>query len=125
MSEPYGKELILDIWDADPRRFTRTNIQHFLATLCDRIEMQRADLHFWDYEGASAATYRKAPAHLKGTSAVQFITTSNVTIHTLDELRRVYLNVFSCKDFTANDAIEVALRYFGGHVVQVSFLERK
>ena len=120
----YGKELILDIWDADPRRFTRPEIKRFMATLCDKIQMERAELHFWDYQGAPEA-YRKAPEHLQGTSAVQFITTSTIVIHALDTLRRVYLNVFSCKDFVAADVTKVALRHFGGHVVKVSFLGRK
>ena len=94
----YGKELIIDIHDCDTANFTRKGLDKFFKELCRKIDMQMGERFFWDYEG-EPEEYKKAPAHLKGISAVQFIMTSNITIHTLDELQRVYLNIFSCKDF--------------------------
>ena len=40
----------------------------------------------------------------KGTSAVQFILTSTIVIHTLDLMNAVYVNVFSCKEFDTEKA---------------------
>jgi len=107
----YGKELILDMHKCDPTTFTRKSIKRFFVTMCYTIDMQREDLYFWDYKGQKKK-YKKAPAHLKGTSAVQFIKTSNMTIHCLDELKAVYLNIFSCKEFSKKKAIKLASNWF-------------
>lgn len=120
----YGKELILDIHEIqNTHLFNRKDLKKFFIKLCKEINMVRQDLHFWDYEGLPKQ-YVKAPAHLKGTSAVQFIKTSNVTVHTLDELKRVYLNIFSCKSFNARKAKKFCLNWFGGKVVNEHVMER-
>ncbi len=117
---PYGMELILDLHDCDPAMFTRKNLTQYFADLCTLLEMQRGPLHFWDYDG-HAKLKEEAPAHLKGTSAVQFISTSNITIHTLDDLRRVYINIFTCREFEPALALEFTMDYFNagwcGHTV--------
>ena len=73
--------------------------------------MERCELYFWDDEGLPPEECQTEP-HLKGTSAIQFIMTSNVTIHTLDILKRVYLNIFSCKDFEPNEVEFWAMNWF-------------
>ena len=60
--------------------------------------MERCKLCWWDDHGVSREEQQTEP-HLKGTTAIQFIMTSNIVIHTLDILKAVYLNVFSCKEF--------------------------
>jgi len=86
--------------------------------------MECEDLFFWDYEG-SPEEYEKAPPHLKGTSAVQFIKTSNITVHTLDTLRRVYINLFSCTAFDSEVVVNFSAIYFRGSIVSKTLLERK
>lgn len=122
--EPYGQECILDVHDIDPDVvFARSDIEDFCVGLCDMLGMVREDLVLWDYEGAPEE-YKKAPAHLKGTSAVQFIRTSNITIHSLDELKRLYLNVFSCKPFDASAIRDFVRRWTGGTIVNFTVLTR-
>ena len=108
----YGKELILDLHGCDPKNFTRARIQEFLERLCARIGMTAEDLHFWDDLDTPEAE-RETEPHLVGTSAIQFIKTSNITIHTLDLLQRVYINIFSCKEFDSDDAARFSVRFFG------------
>lgn len=120
---PYGFELILDIHGCNPERFNREDIGEFLTKLCELIDMERENLHFWDYEGEEEE-YKKAPDHLKGTSAVQFIKTSTIVIHTLDVLKRIYINVFSCKPFDPKVARSFIVEYFEGHVVGRNFISR-
>jgi S-adenosylmethionine/arginine decarboxylase-like enzyme len=120
----YGKELILDIHNCDVSKFNRKDIEAYLVELCDEvIDMERADLHWWDYED-QPEEYDKAPAHLKGISCVQFIMTSNITIHTLDELGIIYLNIFSCKDFVADDVIDFTKGWFSGEVIKSTVVDR-
>jgi len=122
--KPYGKELILDIHECNvPLAFPRRDIENFFIQLCEKIDMERCELFWWDYAD-EPEEYKKAPPHLKGISAVQFIKTSNITIHILDELKKVYLNIFSCKNFNTNEAANFALLYFGGKTLHSTTLER-
>jgi S-adenosylmethionine/arginine decarboxylase-like enzyme len=74
--------------------------------------MERADLHFWDDVGVPVAD-RQTDPKTKGTSAVQFILTSTVVVHTLDLLATVYVNIFSCKRFNTDEAAAFAAQWFG------------
>ena len=122
-SEPYGYSLSLDIHGCDPRRFTRKGIKRFLNHLCLEIDMKREKLVFWDYKWHPRAR-QKAPPHLKGTSLVQFISTSSIVIHTLDDMKRMYVDLFSCKPLDAQAAEAIFLGWFGGEVVQSHKMER-
>lgn len=116
--DSYGKEVIIDLYDCDIRRFNRKNIKNYLKLLCNLIDMEREDLHFWDYENTDLTQEEldSLPDHLVGTSAVQFIKTSDVVIHTLDRLGAVLLNVFSCKDFESELVVEFSKMFFKGKV---------
>lgn len=117
MKEPYGFELILDLHMCDVSMFTRKSIRRYLKKLCDEIIfMERADLHWWDYNGIPRKQYEKLPSHLKGTSVVQFIMTSTITIHTLDDLQKVFINIFSCKVFNTDIARDFSARWFNGKI---------
>ena len=123
MSTPYGKELILDLHNCDASKFNRRDLVEFFEELCDKINMERCELFWWDDEGLPPEECQTEP-HLKGTSAVQFIMTSNITIHTLDLLGAAYINVFSCKDFDAAKATQFCETWFRGRVVASHSIER-
>lgn len=122
-SKPYGKELILDLHGCDSGTFTRKSIKKYFVELCKRIEMQPCKLTWWD-DFRVPKEERQTEPHLKGTSAVQFIATSSVVIHTLDLLGNVYLNIFSCKDFDHEVAGTLSEKWFGGHAVNFHLIER-
>lgn len=109
----YGKELILDIHECRYLPMNRTQLTDLCQDLCKEIDMVAEDIYFWDYQDDPEG-YENAEPHLKGTSVVQFLRTSNITIHTLDELNRVYINVFSCKDFDHSYAKTWIEAAFGG-----------
>ena len=108
----YGQELILDLHDCDAQRFTREAIERYFATLCELIDMERCDLHFWDDVGVPENEQQTDPK-TKGTSAVQFILTSTIVVHTLDLMKAVYVNIFSCKEFDTDEAAEFTANWFG------------
>ena len=120
----YGKELILDIHECDVSKFNRKDIEIYLKNLCELISMSREDLYFWDYKGDPAG-YEKAPDHLKGVSCIQFITTSNITIHALDVLKKIFINIFSCKNFDSKIARDFTRDYFDGIVFNRCEVERE
>ena len=107
----YGKELILDLHGCDSSRFTRPAIKEFCSELCKLIDMERCDLHFWDDVGVHEDEQQTDPK-TKGTSAVQFILTSTIVIHTLDLMNAVYVNIFSCKEFDVDKAAAFTAEWF-------------
>ncbi len=123
MKKNYGKELILDLHNCDPKKFNRKIIGKYFREVCDLIDMQRCELFWWDDHGLPPEQCQTEP-HLKGTSAVQFIMTSNITIHTLDIMKNVYLNIFSCKDFDASAAKKFSEKFFGGKAVNFKIVDR-
>jgi len=120
----FGKELIIDLHNCAGLPTTRDELRRFFKRLCDEVlDMERADLHFWDYEDDPEG-YDAAADHLKGISACQFISTSNIVIHTVDVQKKVFLNVFSCKNFEGTKVIEFAKDWFRGELVGSHILPR-
>ena len=119
----YGKELILDLHNCNPKKFNRKDIETYFTILCDNIDMEKCELFFWDDVDVPENEKQTEP-HLKGTSAVQFIMTSNITIHTLDLLGKVYLNIFSCKDFRSSIVKEFSELWFEGEIVNAVAVTR-
>lgn len=122
MRENYGKELILDLHECNPEKFTKPLLRKFFKELCKLIDMKAMQLNFWEYKDPEE--YAKAPPHLKGISAVQFIETSNVTLHALEDMKCVYLNIFSCKDFETVQAMDFCQKYFEGVCVNTKTIDR-
>ena len=119
----YGIELILDLHDCDPSTFNRRSLRNYFKELCITIDMKRAKLCWWDDYRLPLEQQQTLP-HLKGTSAVQFIMTSSIVIHTLDLLSAVYINIFSCKDFDAELAKEFSENWFKGKIASSHVIKR-
>ena len=85
--------------------------------------MEREKLCWWD-DLHTPTEEKETEPHLKGTTAIQFIKTSNITIHTLDLLKNVYLNVFSCKYFDHREVIQFSKKWFEGIIVKETIIER-
>lgn len=111
-TKSYGQELILDLHGCDITTFTREVIEQYFIELCDLIDMERHDLHFWDDVGVPEDEQQTDPK-TKGTSAVQFILTSTIVIHTLDLMKAAYINIFSCKEFDTEEAANFTIKWFG------------
>ena len=125
----YGKEVMFDMYRCDVTKFNRRDLRKFFNRLVKLLDMKKGDLHFWDDVGVPKAE-RQTDPKTKGTSAVrastkdtskvavQFILTSNITIHCLPLLERVYINIFSCKDFDTADARRFCQGWLGAFTVR-------
>ena len=120
----YGTELILDLHECDASRFTRQGIESFFEKLCELINMEQCDLHFWDDVGVPVDEQQTDPK-TKGTSAVQFILTSTIVVHTLEFLKTVYVNVFSCKAFDTDEAANFVAAWFSSGDWTASVVTRR
>ena len=119
----YGKELIIDLHNCNPSTFTRKSLKQYFIKLCKLIDMKRAKLTWWDDYNVPEEERQTEP-HLKGTSAVQFIMTSSIVIHTLDLMGTVYINIFSCKPFDAKVAKKFTENWFNGNIVNSHEIDR-
>jgi len=119
----YGKELILDLHNCDVSKFNRKYLKKYFKEICLLIEMEPCKLCWWDDQGVPIES-QQTLAHAKGTTAIQFILTSNITIHTLDILKNVYVNIFSCKEFDEKVAEKFTKEWFSGEVVNSLTINR-
>ncbi len=121
--KPYGYELIMDLHGCDVSTFNRTSLDNYFEEVCKAIDMKRCELYFWDDVGLPPEKRQTLP-HTKGTSAVQFILTSTIVVHTLDILSTVYVNIFTCKPFERKVAEELTKEWFGANGCRTHFIER-
>ena len=115
----YGCELImeiegcdLDITDAEKK------CEEFVARLCEKIAMKRfGDFQYYDFGHAKSKT--------SGPSFVQLIETSSIVGHVSNYWDgTLYLDLFTCKDFDPQVAIDFTREFFGARVAFGVFLER-
>jgi len=121
--KPYGYELILDLHGCDACTFNRESLDTYFENLCKAIDMVKCERYWWDDVGVPEEEQQTSP-HTKGTSAVQFILTSTIVIHTLDELQAVYVNIFSCKAFDEKMAEQITKKWFSAKECRTHFIER-
>ena len=119
----YGWELILDLHECNPAKFTRDHLECYFTELCDLIDMEKCEVHFWDDVGVPPEERQTSP-HTKGTSAVCFILTSTIVVHTLDDLKAVYVNIFSCKSFDPDQASDFTKAWFEADSLTPTFIQR-
>lgn len=130
----YGYELILDLHNCDLSRFEGSffgfrfiMMRHFLRSyckvLCKSIHMEACKLTFWN-DRYTLPWRRETNPKTKGTSAVQFIITSNITIHYLSKLNAAYINVFSCKSFDPAIVEHITKLWFNTEECTARFIER-
>src|ERR1700680_425291 len=122
-SKHYGLELALDLHGCDVATFSRVSIDNYFTQLCELIDMEKCEVHFWDDVGVLPEEQQTLP-HTKGTSAVCFILTSSIVVHTLDLLEAVYVNIFSCKAFDPDAAARFTQEWFGAGSCSTRFVER-
>ncbi len=119
----YGFELIMDLHGCDVGKFKRKSLDEYFDKVCKAIDMEKCERYWWDDVGVTEEERQTSP-HTKGTSAVQFILTSTIVVHTLDLLKAVYINIFSCKTFDEKVAEQVTKEWFGAKECRTRFIER-
>jgi len=120
----YGSEVIIDLSGADVTKFNRKDIGEFFNRLCiDILDVEVCDRHFWDDVGVPPEEHQTDPK-TKGTTAIQFLLFSNVTIHTLDLLGMVYINIFVCRKFDIRKSIDFCGEFFNATIEKVTVVNR-
>jgi S-adenosylmethionine/arginine decarboxylase-like enzyme len=115
--EHWGKHLIIDAKSCNIGRANDPEyISHFIKDLVRLIEMvpygEPQMVHFAD--GTDKA----------GWTAIQLIETSNITAHFLDHNGDLYLDVFSCKDFSEHTVVSALKLFFSPDEIKTKIFVR-
>ena len=113
----YGKELIVDLHRCSVATFTKESISTWFNAVCEIADMKPIRKEWWE-------EYGNDEPHLNGITAVQFISTSSITVHACTDLRQAHINFFTCKDFNAQLVLGYTKNWFLGEVVSAVTLER-
>jgi len=104
----FGIELVIDIDDCDPQVISDPGaLRRYTAELVEQIKMKaygQTWLHHFGHASAVTAGY----------TAFQPIETSSIIVHVSEGLRRVHINLFSCRPFDPHDAMDYSEKFFGG-----------
>lgn len=119
MSNYWGYHLILDCGGCDHDKITDgSNIRRFTNELVKRIDMTA-------YGDPIIEHFATHDPNKAGFSMVQLIETSNICAHFVDKDNTMYLDVFSCKEFSNDTVIDTVREFFGATTVRTTFLTRQ
>ncbi len=114
----WGQHLILDFAGCPREQLSDAdNIRAWVKELITAIDMKAFGepvLEHFASHSFDAAGY----------TLMQLIETSNICAHFAENLGQVYIDIFSCKRFEVETAIEVCKRYFRPEQLQSHNLER-
>jgi len=115
----WGYHLLLDCSGCDKSAITDQSIlELWVKTLVKRIDMvpygEPQLLHFGHNE-----------VHLEGWTVLQFIETSNILAHFNDHTGEGYIDIFSCKDFDIDIAVQTVEEFFAPNKIRKTFITRQ
>lgn len=117
-TEYWGVSTAIDMYDCDLALMQNADaIREFVKTLCDRIKMRRY--------GETQVVFFGDEPRVQGFSMTQLIETSLISAHFADASRAIYLDVFSCAPYDAQDTAKFAAEYFKASRYNVNVTHRK
>jgi S-adenosylmethionine/arginine decarboxylase-like enzyme len=101
----WGLLATINLYGCDHSKIIDTEcMKDFIKVLCKEIDM---------IPHGEPRIEKFAEGHLEGYSVLQFIETSSITIHFDDKIGdRAFIDIFSCKYFDTNKALEFCKNYF-------------
>jgi len=114
----FGQHLMVDGYGSDRDKLTDINyIYDFLSNYPSEIEMTKImPPYVFRYSGVRPEDW--------GISGFVLIAESHISIHTFPEKRYLSLDIFSCKEFDGQKAIEDVKRLFSLEKIEIRNLER-
>lgn len=115
----WGYHLILDCGGCDPTLMADyNNVDTWIRNLVKDIDMQPIGEPRIEYTAAEFPD--KA-----GFTVVQVIVTSSIVAHFVDGLGQIYLDVFSCKEFSQDTVEDSVRRHFGAAKLRKYYITRQ
>ena len=118
IKDTWGYHLLLDCSSGDKDLISsKDNVRNFILELVKAIDM----VAFGDPWIERFATHDQEKA---GISFCQMIETSNITGHFCEKNGNFYIDIFSCKPYSSDTAIEVVDKYFRPTKVRQHYISR-
>src|SRR3989344_5863181 len=115
-SECWGQLTHIDLFECDVNLLlSKEKLAEFSLILCEKIKMKPHGKPIID---------RFGEGDLFGLSSVQFIETSTITTHLDDRGRRAFIDVFSCKTFDENLAVNFSKEFWMANEVKFNTVMR-
>lgn len=112
----WGKSTSINLCDCDLTLISDPEaIKQFVKKLVKVVDMVAHGPCYIDRFGVGS---------LEGISAMQFIETSSITVHCDEPGRRVFVDLFSCKDYDAVKARKFSKEFFKAKKVETRTLIR-
>ena len=104
--KPWGHHLVLDLSGCPNNLISsKENIVTWVKELVEKIGMKAHGEPLLEH----FATHSHDAA---GYTMLQLIETSNISAHFAENIGQVYIDIFSCKEFDAEIAVDVCSQYF-------------
>lgn len=133
----WGKHAIVDASGCDLEAIKNIRlIEDFINELIEKSNMTKWGELFWmdlketDNIGDKDLNPKDSPmlckdfSEVAGISCCQFITTSNITCHFANNSKSMYLDFFSCKDFSEETVILLVNKYFKPKKIKIRCIDR-
>jgi S-adenosylmethionine decarboxylase len=115
----FGLEVILDLYDCDPQTISsEEKLAAYATQLCKLLKMEK-------YGPTQLPHFGHSKAHTAGYSLLQFIETSSITGHFSELWNSAYINIFSCKEFDTEKAVNFTVEFFSAKKFSKTVLLRK
>ena len=106
MNKSWGWELLVDMKGCNSHSISSPDhFKAFLKALTDAIQMKL-------YGEPVLADFAHDEPDIGGYTIMQMIETSSITGHFVTKTGDAYLNIFSCREFSPDRALEVITQYF-------------
>ena len=101
--DPWGFCTSINIYGIDAKAFGKEEIKKFIDELCRIIDMEK-------YGEPEIHHFGKGDKF--GYSFAQFIMTSLISGHIVEEDNKAYVDIFSCKEYDSRGAAEFTRNFF-------------
>lgn len=117
MEKVWGYHLVIDLKDCNPDTIRSGYlIKKYVEDICLLIEMTR-------YGDTVLERFGKDP-EVTGYSMFQLIEESNISGHFVEKNDTAFIDIFSCKEYKINTAVQYTAKYFGAKEVFHTFIKR-
>lgn len=115
----WGHQLMLDCSDCNRENITNPQIlEEWIKELVEEIKMV-------SYGSPIITHFGHNEVHLEGWTVIQLIETSNIIAHFNDHTGEGYIDIFSCKPFDVNLALDVVVKYFNPARIRTNYITRQ
>lgn len=121
-AEPYGQNASFDIHEVDPEFFSVKNLKNLASSLCKDIGMKLGPIETWGSDKQLRNNYKNPK--INGISVCQFLYKSSLIVHGIDELHKLFIDIFSCQNFDVEQVKKFIEENVPGKIVAIKTYKR-